>query len=199
MKIYTTAPLEDPRKARTIYKELEAQGKTQLVACGIRSGGRYRRSADMRFTGQGYEIAVDLPEGPYKAADVERLRAAFCDAYAGTYGDRAFDRTAPIEIVQFRMTASGPVPEMHRAGVAQGDGSPAAALKGRRPAYFPETRGFVDTPVYDRYMLRAGDRFEGPALVEERESTVVVIPDCTVCVNAAGDIIADLADAKEPA
>ena len=58
-----------------------------------------------------------------------------------------------------------------------GDAGATAALKGRRPVYFPETNGFTECAVYDRYRLRAGDSFAGPALVEERESTVVIVPD----------------------
>jgi N-methylhydantoinase A len=178
-----------------IYKELEAQGKAQLVACGIKSGGRYRRSADMRFAGQGYEISVDLPDGPYVAGDVAKLREAFFDAYAAAYGDRAFNRADAVELVHFRMTASSPVTPMKLASLPDG-GSATDALKGRRPVYFPETKGYTDCPVYDRYKLRAGDRFEGPALVEDRESTVVIVPDSAARVDRDGNIIVDLSTAE---
>ena len=180
-----------------IYRELEAQGKKQLTACGIRSGGRYRRSADMRFAGQGYEIAVDLPAGRYAAADTNRLRDAFFDAYAAAYGDRAFKREDAVELVHFRLTASSPVVPMQLQSLAAGDTSAAGALKGSRPVYFPETRGYTDCPVYDRYQLRAGNRFAGPALVEERESTAVILPDSRAHVDADGNIIVDLATAKD--
>jgi N-methylhydantoinase A len=174
-----------------IYKALEAQGKSQLVACGIRSGGRYRRSADMRFAGQGYEISVDLPDGPYTAADVAQLREAFFDAYAAAYGDRAFNRADAVELVHFRMTASSTVAPMKLASLPDGNGA-IDALKGKRSVYFPETKGYTDCPVYDRYKLRAGDRFAGPALVEERESTVVIIPDSEAHIDRDGNIIVDL-------
>jgi N-methylhydantoinase A/oxoprolinase/acetone carboxylase beta subunit len=181
----------------TIYRDLEARGKKQLIACGIRSGGRYRRSADMRFAGQGYEISVDLPDGPYVAADAVRLRDAFFNAYAATYGDRAFNREDSVELVHFRLTASSPVTPMQLKTLVDGDGSPAGALKGTRAVYFPETHGYTDCPVYDRYALRAGDRFAGPALVEERESTAVIVPDSLAHVDRDGNIIVDLAVAKE--
>ena len=176
----------------SIYRELEAQGKQQLAACGIRSGARYRRSADMRFSGQGYEISVDLPDGPYAAADVTRLLDAFFDAYAASYGDRAFNRADAVELVHFRIAASGPVAPMALQSLPARDGSAADARKGHRRVYFPETNGFTDCPVYDRYQLRAGDRFDGPALVEERESTVVIIPHSQAHVDRDGNIIVDL-------
>jgi N-methylhydantoinase A len=179
------------------FRDLEARGRRQLAACGIRAGGRYRRSADMRFVGQGYEIGVDLPEGPYAAGDVERLRAAFFDAYAAMYGDRAFNRADAIELVHYRVTAASPVAAMAMKPVAAGGSDGRHALKGRRPAWFPETAGFVDCAVYDRYALRSGDRFEGPALVEERESTVVIIPGSRAQVDGEGNIVADLDPSTE--
>ena len=146
----------------------------------------------MRFTGQGYEISVDLPDGPYAAADVARLHEAFFDAYAASYGDRAFDRADAVELVHFRIAASGPVAPMALQSLPARDGSAADARKGHRRVYFPETNGFTDCPVYDRYQLRAGDRFDGPALVEERESTVVIIPHSQAHVDRDGNIIVDL-------
>ena len=68
----------------------------------------------------------------------------------------------------------------------------SAALKGQRPVYFPETRGFFECPVYDRYRLGGGHRFDGPAIVEERESTVVVVPGSQAHVDRDGNLIVDL-------
>ena len=175
------------------FKDLEAQGRAQLSACGIGADGRIRRSADMRFAGQGYEINVSLPDGPYRAGDVDRLSRAFFDAYAATYGDRAFDRKDAVEIVHFRITASSPVPAFKLEGAAADGSDGAHALKGSRRVYFPETNGFTDCPVYDRYRLRAGDSFPGPAVVEERESTVVILPDSRARVDRDGNIVVDLA------
>ncbi|MBX6351677.1 MAG: hypothetical protein IRZ11_09260, partial [Clostridia bacterium] len=64
----------------------------------------------------------------------------------------------------------------------------AAARKGDRPAYFPET-GFVPTPVYDRYRLAAGDRIPGPLIVEEREATTVVPPGWSLMVDGWRNLV----------
>jgi N-methylhydantoinase A len=68
-------------------------------------------------------------------------------------------------------------------------------------AYFEEARGAVPTAVYDRYRLRPGDRVEGPAIIEERESTLVVGPGSRVTMDAHGSLIVDppAAGAKEAA
>jgi N-methylhydantoinase A len=188
----------DPASIATInaiFRELEGQGKAQLKACGIASGARYTRAADMRFRGQGYEIGVDLPDGPYRAADIERLRDAFFAAYAAAYGDRAFDRAEPVELVHFRLTAGGPATSMQLHPVGASNEPVERARKGTRAVYFPETSGFCECPVYDRYKLAAGHRFEGPAVVEERESTVVILPGSRAEVDRDGNIVVDLAGA----
>ncbi len=173
------------------FHGLEADGKAQLEACGMKNI-KFQRSADMRFAGQGYEINVLLPGGVYGAGSVQMLKDAFFAAYAATYGDRAFDRNDPVEIVQYRVAASSPVVPLALGGAAPGGSDGRAALKGNRPVYFPETNGFVDCPVYDRYALRAGDQFAGPAVVEERESTAVILPKSRARIDAASNVIVDL-------
>src|SRR6185436_16688600 len=118
---------------------------------------------------------------------------AFFGAYAAAYGDRAFDRTDAVELVHYRLTAGGPTAAM-RLHSLQATGEPVErARKGSRPVYFPETSGFCDCPVYDRYQLAAGHAFDGPAVVEERESTVVILPGSRAEVDLEGNMIVDLA------
>ena len=75
-------------------------------------------------------------------------------------------------------------------------GAPAArvplAPKSTRKAYFPEARGYVDTPVYDRYALQPGAAFQGPAIIEERESTTIVDAGAALTVNEQGFLFIDL-------
>jgi N-methylhydantoinase A len=64
-------------------------------------------------------------------------------------------------------------------------------MKSTRPAYFPEARDYVQTPVYDRYTLEPGMRLTGPAIVEERESTTVVGPGAVVTVDPHRTLVAE--------
>jgi N-methylhydantoinase A len=82
----------------------------------------------------------------------------------------------PVEILNWRVVSSGPRPDLRLQITATSSGEAHTALKGERPAYFPEASGFVSTPVYDRYRLAPGAAFDGPTIVEERESTVIVGP-----------------------
>ncbi len=173
-----------------IYRALEADGRAQLKSCGM-NRVKILRIAEMRFAGQGYEIEVPMPSGAYRSVDVDNLKGAFFAAYAATYGDRAFDRGDPVEIVHFRIAASSPVAAVRKGDTPAGGGDGSGALKGRRKVYFPESRGFTDCVVFDRYRLRAGDTFSGPAVVEERESTAVILPSSRARVDSAGNIIVD--------
>ncbi|MEK7714853.1 MAG: hydantoinase/oxoprolinase family protein, partial [candidate division NC10 bacterium] len=96
----------------------------------------------------------------------------------------------PVEIVTWKLSAVGGSPQI---ALAKASGKSSAAVpKGTRRAYFPEARGYVDTPVYDRYTLAAGMRIEGPAIVVERESTTVLPPGAAATVDAYASLIVEV-------
>jgi N-methylhydantoinase A/oxoprolinase/acetone carboxylase beta subunit len=142
----------------------------------------------MRYAGQGFEVTVPLPPGPLEARRASAVRAAFLDTYRERYGQA--ERYQPLEIVSWRVLARGPVPEVALAPVPRGRDL-RAARTGRRPVYFAPA-GFVDTPVYARDRLGAGATLRGPAVVEERESTLVVPPGARLAVDSAGNAIVTL-------
>ncbi len=165
-----------------LFAEMETEGGELLEKSGV-DGAKvtHRRIAEMRYSGQGYEIRVPVEPGNWPESLV--------DAFTGTYRT-LYRRTGPdvaIEVLNWRVVSSGPVPEvtLKLAGaVAEGD-----ARKGSRPAYFPAEGGFVDTAVFDRYRLKPGDRVAGPAIVEERESTVVVPPGAHCVVGEDASLV----------
>ncbi len=149
-----------------------------------------RRRLDVRYTGQGYEVEVDLPEGA-NFSDVARL---FTAAY-----ERIFTKSFPseaLEITNWKIEVAlerADVGAAYRLEGARG----SKAIKGKRPAFFPEQHGARDTPVYDRYALKPGDTFSGPALVEERESTCIIGVGDRVTVDADGNMIVAVAGMQE--
>ncbi|MER7861962.1 hydantoinase/oxoprolinase family protein [Amycolatopsis japonica] len=163
-----------------LFAEMETEGAELLRKSGV-DGVTHRRIAEMRYSGQGYEIRVPVERGNWP----ESLIGAFTETYRTLYR-----RTGPdvaIEVLNWRVVSSGPAPEvtLKLAGTAaEGD-----ARKGSRPAYFPAEGGFVDTAVFDRYRLKPGDRVDGPAIVEERESTVVVPPGARCVVGEDASLV----------
>ncbi|MBI4608628.1 MAG: hydantoinase/oxoprolinase family protein [Candidatus Rokubacteria bacterium] len=177
-----------------LYAEMEAEGRATLAASGITgSAVRLRRSAEMRYVGQGHEVEVDVPLGQLSAESLTALTQNFEAAYRAVYHRTA--QGVAIEALNWRLLVSGPVPDLAMAGGATdatGSRSPDDALKGHRPAFFAEAAGFVDTPVYDRYALAPGASFEGPAIVEEREATCVIAPGGRCRVDRHLTLVVDL-------
>jgi N-methylhydantoinase A len=172
-------------------REMEAAGRRVLAEAVPPEQVGFRRWADMRYRGQGHELRVPLPDGPLGPGSEPALRAAFERAYAAVYGHTAPD--VPVDVVSWRIAAHGPRPAgtVHRGDPAgrsrhhppDQQRRPVEAVKTRRSAYLPEYRGYEEVPVYDRYRLAPGHEFAGPAIVEERESTVVVGPSARIRID----------------
>ncbi|MGH2452151.1 MAG: hydantoinase/oxoprolinase family protein [bacterium] len=164
----------DWRAANGLLDDLAAEGRDLLARAGLRGDAvSARRSAEMRYLGQGHDVAVALPHGPLGPGRAAEVVAEFERTYQRHYG--RLGPRVPLEITNWRVTVSGPRPALDfRMGSTRAAGG--RSQKGVRRAYFPEADGFADTPVYDRYALRPGEVFSGPAIVEERESTLVVGP-----------------------
>ncbi|HUB16808.1 MAG TPA: hydantoinase B/oxoprolinase family protein [Acetobacteraceae bacterium] len=176
--------LDAPDAAETFaaaLRELEQQARARLVAAGVaRHDLVVERSADMRLEGQMHEINVPLPDGAITVATLPAIRAAFATAYAARY--TSVYGGVGVQAISFRVRCRGPLPvlSLTEAG-AQAAGN---ALKSTRPAWFGDA--FVDTPVYDRYALSRDAAIAGPAIIEEREATTVVLPGDRVTVDASG-------------
>jgi N-methylhydantoinase A len=180
--------------ANRLLDEMSEEGKKVLESSGVSAGAIvYQRSADMRYMGQGHEVSVPLPEGALSGQELGRISADFENAYQSLYGRKGPE--VPLEVINWRVVASGPRPEtqlqLPRARDTRG-----AARKSARPAYFPEREGFIDTPVFDRYALEPGTEFSGPAIVEERESTLIVGARGRARVDESLNIIVELSDEK---
>jgi len=177
----------DPARLSAMYEEMAAQALEVVRESAVAGDVTVARGADARYVGQGYELTVPVPAGALDAAALARVRAAFDEVYAARYGYA--NPAEPVEIVTWKLSAVGGSP---RIALAKASGtSDAAALKGRRRAYFPETGGFTETPVYDRYALGAGARLAGPAIVEERESTTVLPPGTAATVDEYANLLVE--------
>jgi N-methylhydantoinase A len=173
---------------RGVLAELARQGEEVVRSAGIEPGAiTFSYTVDMRHVGQGYEISVPLPALDLpEVAFLTQLSENFFKLYRSLYGRVVAG--SDIEVITWRLRASGPKgelarPDADRATLAE------AALRGSRPVYFHERRATVQTPVYDHYRLQPGLEIEGPAIVEQRESTVVVGPRARAHVDTRGNLI----------
>lgn len=178
-------------------ENMEREGRDILGAVGLRDDRiQVSRSCDMRYHGQGFEVRVPLPPGRLGGARVEDLHRAFEERYRELYG-----RTVPdidVEVMNWRVTLRGPRPELSMYSRAGASRSVEEALKGSRRAYFPEAGGFLEVPVFERHHLPVGSAIEGPAIVEERESTLVLGLATRATVDAMLNLLVDLTREREP-
>ncbi|WP_456454367.1 hydantoinase/oxoprolinase family protein [Methanopyrus sp.] len=137
---------------------------------------------EARYRGQAHELEVQT--GPDVTTD--ELDEAFHERHRAVHG---FQLDAPVEIVNVRAIAvierKPPEPSPLKKG---GEGNPERALSGTREVYFKE-EGYLETPVFDRNTLRAGDIIEGPAVIEQYDSTTLIPPGWEARVHESGAIL----------
>jgi N-methylhydantoinase A len=180
----------DPGRLARILGEMAEQAATVVRDAGAAGTIALARTADMRYVGQGYELTVPFRDGPVDGRTAAALRAAFDRVYAQRYGYS--DAKAPLELVTVAVTATGTGPEVRLPEHRPGTRDVTEARKPDRPVYFPETRGYGRCPVYDRRRLPVGARLEGPAVVEEPESTTVLPPGTTAEVDPWANLLVTL-------
>lgn len=177
--------------AAMLVEEMERDGRAVLRTSVPADRISFKRFADMRYAGQGYEVRVPIPIRALDAACLTEIKDNFEKVYETIYGHRMAGGT--IEIVNWRVIAHGPAPELvlPKARVSPG-GRAAEALKGSRLAYLPDDKRLRKMPVYDRYALPARSHLAGPAIVEERESTVVINGPADIRVDEFCNLVVDL-------
>lgn len=183
-------------RVNAIVADMEREGRALLHEAGVESAQiETRRSVEMRYLGQGHEVEVPLPDGELGPASVDRIFDGFNRVYRRLFG-RVAERVG-VEAVNWRVTVSGPDPALDlRRRVSAAGADATQAIKTTRPVYFGEVGDYRSTVVYDRYRLGPGTTFEGPAVVEERESTVVVGPGARVSVDESMNLLVRNHDAR---
>jgi len=175
-------------RLNSIYAELEAEGRELLLDAGVALPDmQFIRSADMRYAGQGFEISVVLPDGQYGPGQLEAFRRAFEKEYQGIY--QRLCPEIPIEGVNWRLVATGPRPQIGAGTWWSRGAALARAQKGRRRIYLPGPGRYEEVAVFDRYRLPVGVKFAGAAVVEERESTLVMNGPATAWVEPSGNLM----------
>ena len=180
------------------FADMEAALLAQFGADGVDADSvSFMRTADVRYVGQGYELRIDLPAGPFGEDGESALFAEFERRHAAEYG-RSFPDSAK-EIVNLRVTGIGEThkisPETPPAG-----GSIDAALLSTGPCVFRRGTELltVDTARYRRDALPVGGDIAGPAIILQQDSTTVVRPEDRFRVDPAGNILISIAVRGRP-
>jgi N-methylhydantoinase A len=179
------ADLDDAGIER-LFAEMEARAREALDADGFGRGDRtVERLADVRYAGQVKALTLAVDAARSLAAQWADVRDRFLVEY-----ERRFQYVTdeiPLEVSALRVRASGHMPAPEHPRAERGEGEPP--VRERRPVWFDGAP--QDTAVLDRDALTAGHRFEGPALVEQLDTTTVVPPGVTCEVDGRGNLIID--------
>ncbi len=180
----------DFAEIESLFREMEAEGERTLRKAGADDAVEFSRSLDARFIGQGSETNLPIPGRDFTTLDPAEVRRRFDEAYSHLYG-RTYPES-PVEFVNFRVRASLPVRLLELPRLPRKSGRIQDSIRGERQAFSGLARDFIPFTVYDRYKLFPGASFSGPAIVEERESTVIVGEDAKVEVDEYGFLWIDL-------
>jgi N-methylhydantoinase A len=175
----------DVEMVNRLYREMEVQGREALLTEGMGHASiGFERQVDMRYVGQSYELSIPLDGDEIEEA-LGRVLQRFHEEHERAYGFAAPGE--PVEFVTLRLTAVGSIakPKLRELAERSDNVTPRAV----RQVYFAEGGGFVDCPSYNRYRLAAGGLIEGPAIVEEMDSTTLIHPGFRAEVDRYGNLL----------
>jgi len=171
----------DLEAVNEIYRTMEEEAFAAFAEMGIgRDRVVIRRSADMRYVGQFHELEVEVPPGWISEEELQDVVRRFHERHQELYAFSMRGRATEVFTLRVHASVSQRVPTL--ASVSEGRRDSAPPIKRKRAARFGRER--VEALVYEAEALRAGDRMVGPAIIEERTTTVVVPPGFTCEVDS---------------
>jgi N-methylhydantoinase A len=173
-----------------LFKKLEDEGAAVLRQAGKDEKVIFERTLMMRFVGQGAETDLSLEQKSFYQWNKTEIRALFDEVYQKLYG-RTYPET-PVEFVTFKVRASLPQRQFRIPPLHQTSGKLVDCIKGERQAFSLVDKSFLPYVVYDRFKLFPGAVMKGPAIIEEKESTIIVGEDAQARVDAYGFVWIDL-------
>ena len=178
----------DLNRVKALYKDMENEGLETLTRERVPADKRKTiRTMTVKYFGQFRGLEVEWPSGPINNEAIDQGMAAFHKKHNDIFGYS--DPKYPLEILNFGLSAIGKMPPVVLKPISKGGKDPSKALKSTRKAYFTEANGFVKTIIYDGTKFLSGNIFEGPCVVEEELTNVVVPPGYRMQVDDYGNYI----------
>ena len=168
------------------FAQLEKRATVQLLEESVPAGDiLLLRSVEMCYRGQGHSLEVSVPAGRLDEGSLHTINEAFHRQHQVTYG---YSRPEEVtEFVNLRLAGIGQLPKPRQQPARPGGKDPSPAVIGRRKVYFDGQ--WHETPIYSRDLLRHGNRLEGPAIVEQLDSTTMILPGQKAKIDALGNIL----------
>ena len=184
----TKAAGAEPAEISRLFGAMEADGKQTLTREGMPAERMtFQREIEARYAGQSHEIPVACSSEALTEDSLRDVVARFHQEHERAYGHAYTEEE--VEFVTFRVTAIGSIEKPKLRVLAQSGYDLEQARREVRPVFFAEEKSFEETPIYDRYRLSPGHRFEGPAIVEELDSTSVIHSGFQAEVDPYGNLL----------
>jgi N-methylhydantoinase A len=189
--VLVQTPYIDPVDLGRVFEELQDEAAKILDAEQIPpERRRIELSIDVRYYGQTTYLNLVLDEAPDSRSAIDRLAEAYANQYEREFGYRLDADIATVEIVNARAAAVGMSDPAEIALTASEEQE--ATPSHTRPVYFDEVADFADTPIYDRAQLPAGGSIDGPAIVEQMDTTVLIPPNAHAQVDDRFNLVIDV-------
>jgi N-methylhydantoinase A len=188
VRTYTTC-LEDMDKNmfKTLFRDMEDEANKLLKSERIPEGAiQHTYSLDLRYVKQYHEVNVEIARKDIEDGNIERLADQFHPEHNRLYGYSLEDQGTPIELINMRLLSVGMTvkPKFGKEEFVGTD--PSKAFKKKRDVYLPLEETFAEVPVYDGHKMMCGNRLEGPAVIEQVNTTTFVTPEYNVLCDQYG-------------
>jgi N-methylhydantoinase A len=170
------------------FQKLEFKGTKMLEKQHVpKINMRFIRQMDLRYFGQSYELTIPIP-APLTEDVLSQTVRSFHKKHMTIYGYAVKDE--PVELVNIRLAAIGLVEKPTPEQKPQYEEKPLTdAMLGKRKVFFEQTDDYVETSIYRREKLKAGNIIDGPAVIEQYDATTVVYPNWTASVDKFENIV----------
>ncbi len=177
----------DFARLESLFGRLTTQARTDFTESGVHASDLiWKRTAQLRYVGQFYEIELPLNGALKSADDLAPVLQTFHARHKELYDFQLPERGVEFRIFSLKATVVDKVP-LNIVPLAEGEADARAAIKRTRRCFFDA--GWVETPSYDGAALLAGNVIAGPAIIEEEATTVVVPQNFTCTVDASGTYV----------
>jgi N-methylhydantoinase A len=183
------SPLENvnPKKLRQVFEEMEKEGTGLLKSEHIpKNRIRFNYSIDMRYTKQYHEVNVVVTQEEVHRGKLQSIAKKFHPEHNRLYGYSLEELRTPIEVINLRLTCIGGTEKPRFRKMKYAGPDPSFSFKKKRKVYLPSKKRFQPVPVFDGDRLRYGNKIEGPAIIEQVNTTTFVSPEFSVLCDAYG-------------
>ncbi|MGB6066788.1 MAG: hydantoinase/oxoprolinase family protein [Desulfomonilaceae bacterium] len=188
----------DPLVFGRLFDEMKTEGKQLLISEGIgESSIEYHYSLDLRYVKQYHEVGVTVTAQEVDKFDILSMARRFHPAHNALYGYSLEDQGTPIELINMRLVCIGKTDKPQFQGQEYAGEDPSHAYKKTRNVYLPLQKVFREVSVFDGLALEFGNHIEGPAIIEQVNTTTFVAPEFNVLTDRFGSFTMYLKECEE--